>query len=185
MKTKHCSACGLPKKLAEYGKNCKSPGGRLARCKACDREIRISRYHSNPAVRGGFIWSAILQRVGNANGKNASYSGTAVTFTRDKFITWYAAALPRFFAKYGDDAKPSIDRKDQAGHYSPGNVRLIPMGENSKRARNKRNLRAPVGKAWCTHCRDYLPRTDFYKNKAQQHGLTHSCKKHFKRASLS
>lgn len=180
---KTCNVCGLPKPPEQFTKNCKSPDGRLSRCKTCDKKVRLHRYRTVPRVRASAVWHALLQRVGNANGKNDSYANTQVAFTKDTFVAWYSAALPVFFADHGVDATPSVDRVEQDGHYSPGNVRLIPLGDNSMRARNKRNVNAPAGTAWCTHCKKYLPRSDFYKNRAQAHGLTHSCKRHFKSSS--
>lgn len=170
--------CGKQKPADQFGRNRNSRDGRLARCKTCDREVRLARYRNNPRVRAGFVWSAILQRVGNANGKNPSYEKIQTRCTREQFVAWYVAALPVFFAAYGTDATPSVDRIKPLGHYAIDNMQLIPLADNANKSPHKKNVHAPAGTAWCTHCREYLPRTRFYKNRAQAHGLQHSCKLH-------
>lgn len=178
METKSCSTCGEQKSLDQFGRNCKSKGGRLARCKACNRDIYRAKYETDPRYRAQAVWFALQQRLNNANGKNPSYATITTTFTKEEFIAWYAAALPAFFVRYGNDATPSVDRIKSKGHYSAGNVRLIPLQENSNLAERKHNLRAPKGKAWCTHCKRFLSRNMFHKNRSQAHGLQHSCKQH-------
>lgn len=39
-------------------------------------------------------------------------------------------------------------------------------------------IKAPEGQKWCAKCRDWRPRTQFFKNKARADGLTVYCRSH-------
>lgn len=181
MKEKICSTCRQLKTLVQFYKNCNSTDGRLARCKACDNEIRLHRYRHNYKTRATAVWHALQQRIGDADGKNPSYRSVTLALTQSQFIAWYIAALPSFFVKFGQDATPSVDRIRNSEGYALDNIQMIPMPDNSRKRAGNRNVHAPEGQAWCTACRAYLPRDSFYKNKAQHHGLAHRCKQHFNR----
>jgi len=47
---------------------------------------------------------------------------------------------------------------------------------------NYRNVNAPAGQAWCSFCRCYKDRSEFYRNRATAHGLQYICKDHTKEA---
>lgn len=123
------------------------------------------------------MWHGIRQRVGNANGKNPSYASVELRMTQEAFLQWVIPAYKRFIARY-PLLIPSIDRCDTTGHYEIGNLRILALGDNAMLATNKRNVHAPEGMAWCTKCKAYLPRSSFHKNRAQSHGLQHTCKLH-------
>ncbi len=45
-----------------------------------------------------------------------------------------------------------------------------------------KNPHAPPGMAWCSFCRAYKYRSEFYRNRARPHGLQDICKEHSKLA---
>lgn len=179
MDKKACSACSVSKPLSEFGKNSNGKGGRLGRCKPCDRTVRLTRYANSPRVRAIAVWHALRQRIGNANGKNPSYAAIELRMTQTEFVAWYVAAFPEFRREHGD-VTPSVDRREDSGHYAADNIQLIPLGHNSRKAPRNHNERAPKGQAWCARCLAYLPRTEFYKNRSQVNGLQSYCKPHAK-----
>lgn len=178
MKTKRCRLCRRSKALTTFTANCKAADGRLNTCKQCDARRRREKYASDPRTRAIALWHCLLQRINNANGKNPSYGHVDLRLSRDEFVRWFVAELPKFTKRYGAEVTPSIDRTNSKGHYAISNMRLLPLLENSNLAERKKNLRAPPGLAWCGKCAKYLPKENFYKNKAQPHGLEHSCKRH-------
>lgn len=176
MDTKTCTICLEVKELEAFSRNCKGLLGRLTQCKECLSKANKLKYRTDPEFRAKAVWYALLQRIENTDGKNPGYAHVRLLITKEQFVSWYSRSLPDFFETYGHDATPSVDRIKNDEHYSPENIRLIPLGLNSALSPRNHNNFAPPGKAWCTHHKKYLPRAEFYNNQAQHHGVSHSCK---------
>lgn len=172
---KSCSMCQREKSLDEFSRNCHMSDGRLNRCRECEKVVTRARYKSNPRYRANAVWSALLQRIGNSNGKNPSYAAVELRMTKEEFIEWVIPKYAEFLAQHPGES-PSIDRIDPNGHYEISNLRVIPLAENCRLSPQKHNLHAPEGQAWRTACKAYKSRSEFYKNRCQPHGLQHRCK---------
>jgi len=48
LETKICTGCEKEKSITEFGKNNSSKSGLRSRCKKCESEYGLKRYHSNP-----------------------------------------------------------------------------------------------------------------------------------------
>lgn len=172
---KTCTICKIEKPLTEFHRNCKSPDGHLHQCKPCILKKNKTLYNTDLEYRLGKLWTTLLQRIGNKNGKNPSYASVQLQMTKNEFLTW---GVPKFaqFIKENPDAKPSIDRKNSDLHYSIDNLQILAWGENSKKRKNNKNLNAPDGHAWCSVCCQYKPLSRFFRNKAQAYGRDSYCK---------
>jgi len=173
MSEKQCKVCEQVKPLDEFHRNCKMRDGRLNECKPC-LLLRSRREYQTPGKRATAIYSTMKQRERNSDGKNPTYADVEIRISRDDFIAWFVASWPIYVFDFGD-RQPSIDRIN-GGHYEFGNIRLIPLAENSRLALGNHNVHAPDGMAWCGTCETYKLRCEFHKNRCQVHGLCHQCK---------
>ena len=169
--SKVCKICKRLLPIAEFYRNRDT---RLARCRDCISDAGRTAYRDNPSKRATAVFTCLLQRIGNTDGKNPSYANVRLMFTRSEFLEWYVAAYADFRKIHGD-AKPSVDRIHD-GDYRLDDMQLIPIGENSRKAPGNRNVHAPPGIAWCAKCRKYYNRVEFHKSKSQPHGLVNCCK---------
>ena len=118
-------------------------------------------------------WKHINERAENHDGKNPAYADVLIKITQSQFLEWCSDAYNVARQKYGQ-TKLSIDRIDNDGHYELGNLQIIPHSENAKK--DKPNVCAPEGMAWCGRCQIYWPRNCFYKNRNAYNGLASRCK---------
>lgn len=89
------------------------------------------------------LWVQIKQRTGNSNDRSfPSYGGRGI-----RMHPPWAKSYEEFFAYIGRRPSPrhSLDRKDNDGHYEPGNVRWATPVEQSRNKRNN-NLLTAYGK---------------------------------------
>lgn len=126
----HCAACGGT--FAIYPSNVRT--GKTTGCR-CQRGVK---YGGDPrAAVLGERYDAILQRcTAPTNGayKNYGARGIEIRFdSRAHFIRWALEHLP-----HSSYRGVQIDRRDNGGHYEPGNLRLVTQREN---LRNKRTTR--------------------------------------------
>jgi hypothetical protein len=170
MTKKTCTGCGKTKPRSEFHKHAPSKDGLKPRCKPCQREAEARR-RLEPDHKAVQAWHDLNKRVQN----QPEYAGVEVRVTRDAFVAWATDAFARWFVTH-PDVRPSVDREDPAGHYEISNLRVIPLGENSRRARNHHNVHAPSGKAWCAGCLTYKFRSDFERNAGKPHGLQNYCR---------
>lgn len=98
-----------------------------------------------------------------------------VLIDRDTFVNW-ATDAHREWTAANPGRRPSVDRRDPAGHYAVGNLRILEWGENAKLSRRNKNVHAPADKAWCSSCRRYKDRTEFHRSEGTHNGLTNKCK---------
>jgi len=126
MKKKKCSTCRKKKFLSEFFKDKSKKDGFCCQCKICQKEYR-----------GQFPWRkslySIRQRCENPNNNRyENYGGRGIQCLISK------EELEELW--FRDDAsfmqKPTIDRKENDGHYTFLNCRFIEKSENS--AKDKR-----------------------------------------------
>lgn len=164
MKT-HCPHCDKDLPATAFYKNASRPNGASILCKNCFRA-----YEASPERRAKRTWNTLHTRVR----LQESYAGVEVRMSRDEYLAW---ALPAFSAWMGQNSgTPSVDRIDPKGHYEVGNLRILERGENARLASNHPNVYAPPGAAWCSACRQYLPRDGFYRCADKFNGLQSRCK---------
>ena len=127
-----------------------------------------------------WAWNRISARAG---GKYISrvrtttnpYTHVRLLMTRAEFLEWAIPAYRHWFATQ-KGIRPSIDRIDSHGHYQLSNIRLIPLDENRRAASWYKNKNAPLGTAWCTGCKDYLPFESFTIDRQKKLGVHSRCK---------
>lgn len=145
--------------------------GRSYRCKECHRKLLRARRQT--------ISGRITTMWNNMNGRvkrSRQYKGIEVRMTRRTFEAW-ARPILTVWVKENPHRRPSIDRIDPRGHYEIGNIQIISTVENAMRTRShKPNMAAPKGKAWCSDCREYYSKLDFYKCRSTWNGLSQRCK---------
>ena len=78
------------------------------------------------------------QRCSNPNcNKYKNYGARGITYHPDfaDFIKWWEHIQPMWekFVEEHPNETPSIDRIDSTGNYTPGNIQIISLSENSKR----------------------------------------------------
>lgn len=168
---KRCSNCGGS---GPFHKNRSRPDGLTNECRKC-RSDRLKNFSNTPVGRAVRMWSGILRRAWNADGKNRWYADVENRMTKQEFINWAAPAVAEF-EKKNPGAKPSIDRIDSRGHYELSNLRIISFHENYMRRERNKNVNAPAGKAWCGTCKQYKDHSSFSKNVSRANGLDHQCK---------
>lgn len=123
-----CSACTRTWKLNVDN----VMGGKTTNCR-CQRG---RKYASPHAAALGNRYDAAKQRC--TNPKNPSFPnyggrGIKLRFTRAEYIAYVLNELPRD-SYTGLD----VDRRDNDGHYEPGNLRLVSRAENSRNKRSNR-----------------------------------------------
>ncbi len=73
---------------------------------------------------------SMVQRVNNITGKNPSYVGIPIGFSKEELIKWIFDSPPP-----KDMEKPSIDRIEPKKGYVPGNIRWLEFNKNCARHR--------------------------------------------------
>lgn len=169
MKNKTCRRCARTRPLTDFHRHGPSKDGHNPACRFCISKAEKYR-RQLPGGKARATWDNIKKRLQ----RQSEYVGVELRFTRAAFLTWMIPALQRWTADHPGQ-RPSIDRIDPAGHYEPGNVRILELGENSRLSRAHKNAHAPEGTAWCGACKQYKPRSAFGKNRARRHGLQHRC----------
>lgn len=107
--------------------------GKSSNCR-CQRGVK---YNGDPRAETlGQRYDAMVQRCERSthvSSKNYLGRGIKVLFrSREHFIRWALAKWPKTDFKGLD-----FDRKDNDGHYSPGNLRLVTRGTNLRNRRPK------------------------------------------------
>lgn len=145
-------------------------------CKKCEA-ARHRAYGKTPKGKAARAWSSLRQRSQNATGRTPTYENVEVRMTRSEFMSWAVPAFEQWFAKHPDKV-PSVDRKNNDGHYELGNIRLLEKVKNQLRSARYKNVNnCPPGKAWCSGCTDYHPKTVFGKCSRTPNGLQSMCRK--------
>jgi hypothetical protein len=136
-----------------------------AQCQAGNRE-RYKRVRHTPQLKAQTAWSHIIERAGNNNGRNPTYTNVEVRMTRGEFIEW---AIPQYEEKLNEDPTEtwSIDRIENKGHYELGNLQVISMGENSRKSGRNKLVHAPEGMSWCRQCKQYKKCEEFGIDKSR------------------
>jgi len=116
-----------------------------------DRAAWARKYRKTAPGWAGMAWGNITLRVRH----DKDYAGVELRMTREEFIAWCVPAITVWWKK-NPGKKPSIDRIKNEEHYSIDNIRILEVGENSRRSPAKKNSKAPKGKAWCSGHQAYL-----------------------------
>lgn len=132
-------------------------------------------YNFTPRGRAHRAWYNIVDRAGNANGKSPAYADVELRMTQTEFLAWAVPEYSRWM-KRNPEKIPSIDRRNQDGHYELGNIRIIEFAKNSRRKKWNKNVNAPTGQAWCCDCKSYKLKEDFCKDKTSFHGVSYICR---------
>lgn len=161
-----CSHCRSTELDVLFFKNAAKASGLSTLCKSC-----YAAYEGQPHRRARRTWHTLNARVK----RQAAYDHVSVNMTQQEYLEW---ALPAYSKWMADNPgkTPSIDRIDPAGNYALDNIRLIERGENSRLASNHPNVHAPLGKAWCPQCAEYLPVSSFWRCAGKFNGLQTRCK---------
>lgn len=107
-------------------------------------------------------WHNILLRLK----KDPDYKNVRLMMTRVEFVEWAIPALEKWIAEHPGE-QHSVDRIDAKLHYSLDNIRFLELGENSRRRSFNKNSKAPMGTAWCSGHKKYLPIEFFNKAKTR------------------
>jgi hypothetical protein len=188
---KRCSRCG--KTDGPFGNNKTTTDGLSFWCKPCLKTIRPSkeahtasmRFWRQTAVgRANSAWNRICQRAGNADGQHPAYAKVELRISREAFVAWFIPEIENWLREYPDET-PSVDRKDNDGHYEVDNLRIISLSENSRLQPGHKNVHRPIGKVWCGQCNDYLPEDQFYRHQNSTTGYQPRCKHHTRQANIA
>jgi hypothetical protein len=163
-----CKECRRRKPITQFSvaarKRCV-----LRTCKSCINAAKKA-YRDTPQGLAGVMWNGILDRCRN----DPHYSDVQVLLTRKEFIRWAVPRLTRWLATRSE--RPTVDRKDGAGHYELSNLRLASRADNNRNQARNRNLHAPPGQAWCYVCEAYHARSEFSRHHGRPNGLANRCK---------
>ncbi len=96
-------------------------------------------------------WFGMRRRAGNKDGNHPAYASVKLLVEQEEFYRWYKRRLRAFNVLFPGE-RPSVDRIDPTGHYEFSNLRLLPVGLNSRLRRNARKYFAPEGMQWCSGC---------------------------------
>ena len=132
--------------------------------------------HKRPKTKAGAMWSNIIQRVENKNGRAPAYANIKLKLTKDQFLGWVIPELEKW-CKTNKIEDVSLDRINTTKHYELGNLQLVTKGENSLKRAFCKNIHSPEGKAWCGKCKNYLSVDNFHKCKTRFNGLNARCKR--------
>lgn len=91
------------------------------------------------------MWSDMLKRAGNRDGKHARYADVSIEWTRDAFLEWAIPRIESLWTRFPGQS-PSIDRINSYGNYSPANCRIITW-DYHRTLKNKRRSRYEARKA--------------------------------------
>lgn len=121
-----------------------------------DRAAWLRKYRKTPKGWATTAWGNITTRLRH----DEDYAGVELRMTREEFVVWCVPAVTRWWAK-NPEGSPSIDRKNASGHYEISNIRILAVGENSRRRAFNKNSKAPARKAWCSGHQRYIAITLF------------------------
>ncbi len=102
------------------------------------------------------------------------YAGVRVLISKSDFVAWAEREFAVWFESRTE--RPSVDRIRPERHYEAGNLRVISLTENCRRARKNKNVHAPAGQAWCGKCEKYKPVAAFERNRSKPNGLQGRCR---------
>ncbi len=173
---KLCTTCGKP---GAFSKDKSKKDGLRSDCKTCE-STRSRARNRQPKVWAAAAWRNLNRRAGNADGLHPAYVGVQVRMTREEFLAWVVPVLTQWQVD-NPDKSPSIDRKENSGHYELSNIRLLSVSDNSKRQRIARIDATPAGQAWCRRCKNYQPVANFYPDRRRRGGRRSCCKECLRR----
>jgi hypothetical protein len=141
-------------------------------CKECsipkiitDKEAK-SKYHKEyrktPNGAAACAWNRLTSRAGAQYNHSKSYANIEVRISREDFIAWAVPEYEKWFREHSN-LTPSIDRKDSTGHYELGNLQLVEVQSNRRKASKFVNDNAPLGTKWCPKCSRFRNHDEFYK----------------------
>jgi hypothetical protein len=154
--TKVCSKCGIEKSVAQFGLRSNRKSGRTSWCNEC-RRLRAAAYRrSNPgAVRrirqaykntvAGFTtrsWGSLNARTINGSRPNweersCRYylrQGVRLEMTREELCAFITANWSIVQEMLAAGQRPSVDRINSEGPYSPDNIQMIPLADNCRKS---------------------------------------------------
>lgn len=137
---------------------------------------QLKQRRATPKGKAITKWNAICDRAENRRGDLPTYQNVKLLITREEFMSWAIPQLEKWQKEHGSLSDATLDRITD-GNYQLGNLQLITKGENTLKRKRNKNLSAPLGKAWCGDCKDYLPVDCFNKRKTSFNGLMSRCKK--------
>lgn len=128
-------------------------------------------------------WNRLTSRAGAKYNHSQCYKNVEVRMTRDEFMSWAVPEYEKWLSEH-PDLTPSVDRIDSVGHYEIGNLRLIEVQKNRRRAKHFVNDNAPEGMRWCKQCGKFLPLDlENFHPSDKNGGFTSQCKKHASEAA--
>jgi len=124
MKSKYCTKCGETKLLSKFHKDSNRKEGVFCHCKECKK-----KYYK--ASICNFIYSSIKMRCNSTKSDSyKDYGGRGIKC----LITAEELKELWFRDKAYLMKQPSIDRKDNDGHYEYNNCHFMEMYENNSKA---------------------------------------------------
>lgn len=112
---------------------------------------KLREYRKTPRGWAGMAWANICTRLKH----DPDYNGVELRMTREEFVAWCEKAVDEWRAA-NPGKTASIDRIDDKDHYRIGNIRILEVGQNSRRRDFNKNSKAPAGKAWCSGHKGYI-----------------------------
>jgi hypothetical protein len=147
-----CTSCGQSKAATEFYKRKASRHGRTFQCKACLTEYK-QRRRATGRGRALETWYNIYWRSENRDGHHPQYADVTLDIDREQFLLWAVPALQKFMDA-NPDVVPSVDRIDPDKSYHIDNLRVIPLGENSRLARHEYDAQR-IANVALGYCRSY------------------------------
>jgi hypothetical protein len=139
---KKCLHCGEVKPLASFYRHKGQSDGRRPECKECSKKKAQQRAMANPYEHALFNLSYnILKRTKKVTDrpKNKIYIERGIRCLLGENTEEIKRVLHEHFERdiknlLEDNERPSVDRIDPYGHYELGNIQIISLHENLKRA---------------------------------------------------
>jgi len=131
--------------------------------------------HSRVVELAKNAWHMLNARAGAKYNFSKCYINVEVRMTREEFLEWAIPEYELWLAEHPNQT-PSIDRADPNGHYEIGNLQILEVQENRRKARHFINDHAPEGTKHCGHCEEFLPLSKFNKSCSSKDGLSNHCR---------
>lgn len=157
MQNKICSKCNIEKEISNFHKQLKGKFGVTSICKDCDKQYYLSNKNNILKINKKYPWKQTLKhiktRCENSNHHSYKYyggRGIKCLITEEELkILWFRDNASKM-------NKPSINRKDNDGHYVYDNCEFIEKSLNycemNKRTKSKivcqHDLKGTLIKEW-------------------------------------